>query len=449
MNTTLVRWGRRLRLLIVGCLAAVVSVGVPAPAHAAGVVGNGTAASCTEAALAQRIQSGAGLITFKCGPNPVTIVLTVRQEIQFNITMDGDNKITLSGGGSTYFFQVFAGRTFTLRDIILTRGRNSEAGALANFGTTNLVNTTIRNNTSPADGGAISNFGALTITDSVLASNIANRGGAIINEGGTISISRSQLLNNVALQDGGAIYSLGTGVTLNSVTITGNRATGPSSTGGGIAVAGGSLSATILMLRDNDAFDGGGLYTGPGVTANIRQAEIAGNSARYGGGIESGGTLTLRNSTLSGNQADQDGGGLWAVNSTAGLTNVTLKGNSAAQGGGINNNGGTVALKNTIVTNSPTGGNCFGAITSNGFNIASDATCNLNKASDKPSTNPLLGALANNGGPSRTHMPAANSPALDKGNTCPGPDQRGYTRVFGPACDIGAVERGSSPPAAP
>ena len=63
--------------------------------------------------------------------------------------------------------------------------------------------------------------------------------------------------------------------------------------------------------------------------------------------------------------------------------------------------------------------------------------------------NPLLGALANYGGPTQTHALIPGSPAIDAGNplppggggfACAGTDQRGVARPQGAACDIGAVE---------
>jgi hypothetical protein len=54
--------------------------------------------------------------------------------------------------------------------------------------------------------------------------------------------------------------------------------------------------------------------------------------------------------------------------------------------------------------------------------------------------------LADNGGPTLTFMPQAGSPAINAGAGCPARDQRGASRPFGPACDIGAVEFGAYPP---
>jgi hypothetical protein len=68
------------------------------------VVGNGSPASCTGAAFVAAVAKG-GIITFDCGPDPVTIVLSQTAKV-FNdkgtkLVIDGGNKVTLSGGGTT------------------------------------------------------------------------------------------------------------------------------------------------------------------------------------------------------------------------------------------------------------------------------------------------------------------------------------------------------------
>ena len=58
-------------------------------------------------------------------------------------------------------------------------------------------------------------------------------------------------------------------------------------------------------------------------------------------------------------------------------------------------------------------------------------------------TDPQLGALANNGGPTQTHLPAATSPVINAGDPAfvppPATDQRGFARVIGGRVDMGAV----------
>jgi hypothetical protein len=112
-----------------------------------------------------------------------------------------------------------------------------------------------------------------------------------------------------------------------------------------------------------------------------------------------------------------------------------------------------VTLQNTIVTNSSSGGNCGGTINSNGYNLSSDTTCNFNNSGDLNNTDPNLGPLQSNGGPTETMALLPGSPAIDTGN--PGgctdghghllkTDQRGKPRPdkedFG-SCDRGAYER--------
>ena len=57
---------------------------------------------------------------------------------------------------------------------------------------------------------------------------------------------------------------------------------------------------------------------------------------------------------------------------------------------------------------------------------------------------PLLGPLANNGGPTLTHQPLPGSPVIDAGDPAipspPATDQRGFARIFGAAVDLGSVE---------
>ena len=68
------------------------------------VVGKGTPSSCTGSAFVAAVANG-GVITFNCGPDPVTIVLTSTAKVFNNkgtkLVIDGGNKVTLSGGGTT------------------------------------------------------------------------------------------------------------------------------------------------------------------------------------------------------------------------------------------------------------------------------------------------------------------------------------------------------------
>ena len=191
---------------------------------------------------------------------------------------------------------------------------------------------------------------------------------------------------------------------------------------------------------------------GPAPVVNISKLTIKGGNAispsnsqafpghTHGGGIHNHGILTLTNVTLTGNSstpANDFGGGLYnAGGSTATIVNVTIAGNSAPTGfgGGIGGVTTSVTLKNTIVANNGTGGNCSGPVTDGGNNLQfPGTTC----GGTIPSADPMLGPLT--GG---VYPLLAGSPAIDTGtNTgCPPTDQLGTARPQGAACDIGAFE---------
>lgn len=85
--------------------------------------------------------------------------------------------------------------------------------------------------------------------------------------------------------------------------------------------------------------------------------------------------------------------------------------------------------------------NAYGTITDAGHNLSSDTTAAVSSLS-RSITDPKLGPLADNGGPTRTRLPLAGSPALNAGDdaACPLFDQRGVPRPSGTHSDIGAVE---------
>jgi hypothetical protein len=153
--------------------------------------------------------------------------------------------------------------------------------------------------------------------------------------------------------------------------------------------------------------------------------------------VSSYGVLTIVESTIS----DNPSSGV-SNRGTAQVTNSTI---TANVGGGIVNQHPTasVTVTNSIVASPTSGPDCAGnGVTSGGYILSSDATCGFTLATDMQATNPVLGALASNGGPTLTHVPGAGSPAINSGSpACTGTDQRGIARPVGSACDRGAVEQ--------
>lgn len=375
--------------------------------HAAGVVGNGTPSSCTDAAYATAMNGG-GLVAFDCGPNPITISVTTKVIGNGNsTTLDGGGLVTLDGNSSLQLFLVLTGGKLSLQNITLANGNFSNGGAVfvAANSSLQMNNVTVRDCEADGggnDGGAIQNSGALVITGSRFVRNHADDGGgAIYHKAGSAEIHNTLFVSNTAIS-GGALYQ-----------------------------AGGVMTVTTSLLEGNIATQqGGGLYANNG-TLNAGNVTITRNQANRGGGVygRATGAITLLNTTLYSNTA-LSGGGIW---NDSGLPNVSLKNTIVALNYAVDSGG------------NPLGLNCDGpAMGTLGHNLISDMTCITPLASDQQNTNPKLGSLALNGGIVRSYEPQPGSPAIDAGsnNGCPTFDQRGYPRPIGLACDVGAVEVG-------
>src|SRR5580704_7642940 len=286
-----------------------------------------------------------------------------------------------------------------------------------------------------------------------------------------VTLSRMTFRGAAGLIDsGGGIYNcFGTLTVIDSI-ITGNRIRG----GNGIFGYGGGIyncpSSTLTLINttvsDNSAEIGGAICNGGMLT--IINSTFSGNEAheRRGGAIGNYGTLIITNSTFSGNVARSNqgsafaggilNGGLFQSAGTLVINNSTFSGNVArgGKGGGIFNvKGSTVVLQNSIMANN-TGGNCSGGVTSHGYNLSSDGTCDFDSAGDLNNTDPKLGKLRNNGGPTQTMAEFLESPTVDAGNPKGCTDSRGHLLTTDQRgaprpgkhkrdqrCDMGAYER--------
>ncbi|MEZ4732294.1 MAG: right-handed parallel beta-helix repeat-containing protein [Caldilineaceae bacterium] len=178
------------------------------------------------------------------------------------------------------------------------------------------------------------------------------------------------IADGVMVPLGGGILNRGA-VTVTNSTFTNNWAYG-----------GGAIANTGTLLVQNSTFalntaDGGGF-----------------NSSGGGGILNYQGVVTITNSTFTDNVCVDDiGGALYNVAGTVRVTNVTLAGNRATAGGSIAN-AGTLVVQNSLVTNSPAGGNCSGTLAAaSTHNLSDDDTCGASFVQvDAATIN--LGALA-------------------------------------------------------
>jgi hypothetical protein len=216
--------------------------------------------------------------------------------------------------------------------------------------------------------------------------------------------------------------------------------------------SGASVALNALTLTNGKAQGGsGGAIVNLGTLA-VNNCTLAGNTGASGGAISNNAVCTLQNSTLYGNSASAGNGGAIAnaAGSTLNLLQCTVSGNSSTgNGGGIDNHLGQVNVTNTIIAGNSGGdiNNGSGStLTCGGSNIVQVLTSSgtVLGANTILAVNPLLGPLANNGGPTLTLLPQSGSPAIDAGVSSAASsltnDQRGLPRLSGSAVDIGAVE---------
>lgn len=367
---------------------------------------------------------------------------------------------------------------------------NTNINAANEVPTLHLMTVILRDNYSGTAGAGVANHAVLMIDDSIIERNSTpygspdsgptgfggGMGGGLMNWGGTVSISRTTFANNYA-QTGGGIYNqdafLSGVVLLTDCTVKDNVA----AFGGGVynlaigdfnfpARVGGQVGFTVNRGTISGNFaeiDGGGVYNLAigtiamiNATVAMNQAGGRGGLANYpnrGGGIYNGGRLLdLINVTLAGNESA-------AVRVTGGTADGSRGGDELflntqnAGGAPINSIPMVVNLQNVIVGDGAgTDDNCngatgFSALVTGGNNIDSGSTCGFTGATNQSNIDPMVGALADNGGPMLTMALFNGSPALNRGTACPAVDERGMSRDA--QCDLGAVEQsavGAPPP---
>jgi len=343
------------------------------PARAASaVVGDGSPASCTEAAFDTALasaSSGGGTITFNCGAAVKTITFSgVKNILTGDVTINGNDLIVLNGGNVTRHFFVGSGRTFRLQHITLRDGNSGVGGGAIEASGAYIIleSAQLINNYATAQGGAIYCYvgidGTLTVSDSLFENNGSRFGGAIYNDGCMATISNSTFKTNTAndgvLGIGGAIY--------NSQPFTPSILT---------------LTVNNSLLQGNSAVDGGGLYNDTGAAATLNSVTFIYNSSGYGGGVENSGTITINDSLIDANTVTGSGGGIWNLNGIVNVVRTRITNNSAFEGGGISSYGTHVEITNASIANNVTTGSDGGGIQIiNGTVFITNATISGNQA---------------------------------------------------------------------
>jgi Chlamydia polymorphic membrane protein (Chlamydia_PMP) repeat len=290
--------------------AAAQTVRVPAAARAVDtshpnrVVGRGTPAGCTSAAVIAAVRAG-GIIRFNCGPNPVTIRMNATAKVRntsARVVLDGRGLVTLSGQGR---HRILYMDTCDRAQVWTTSHCDDQA-------TPQLIiqnmafaggNSTGQHFEGGGGGAIFDRGGRLRIVNSVFTGNRCDHygpdlGGAAVRalsqyHGRPVYVVGSSFTANVC-SNGAALSSIGVSWTVLNSRFVGNRAIGrganpadPGSPGGG---------------------SGGAIYNdGNRMTLTIGGSVFSGNHANEGGGAiffvsnDRTGTMSIRDSTLTDN----------------------------------------------------------------------------------------------------------------------------------------------------
>lgn len=324
---------------------------------------------------------------------------------------------------------------FTLRDAIAV------ANAQPGIDTINMENLT---------GTIVLVNGQLSLTDGVIidgpnADRLSVSGNDVtrVFQIGGDSVNQ-YTLNDLTIEHGNASGSHGGGIRfndaddqlfLNRLSLQNNASIG----GGAVEIVGGTVQIQDSALINNDV-------TGSGSAVRVTDSNVWINNSTISGNTSTGNFAAIENLSNNGKT------------SVTRLRNVTIadSGGEGARNFAFSGGQSFLEIDNSIfATNTGLNANSFAAsggtvlATSGGNNISDDASTVFNLPGDRTNTNPKIAALANNGGPTLTHMLLGDSPAINTGSNAPAvdafavpfpTDQRGLQRIQFSTIDVGAFE---------
>ena len=456
-------------------------------------IGGGTPDGCTEDALRSAVASvtaanGGGTVLFNCGEAVHTIELSSAIDVDGALMLDGENRIVLSGGEVDRILNLDHYSELVVQRLVMRDGWTEESGGAIHhpwYGTLRVIDVVFENNHAAHDtgeigGGAIfaGGLSEAVISGCSFVGNSGSNGGAVLNRGSTLTVVDTEFRNNEATSynESGGQYGNGGGLYIDGMAYEDVGPVGDFHLCGTVFQNNGAKQHGSAMFAyfyagttayvdrchfDANSFTGspggsGGIYHGGGVPMVLSNSTFSNNTALQGHGasiqVESseGTELIVSSTTFYNNEAQGNAGGIFTGGAPVDATNCTFARNKADYAPAIfKGETATVTLLNTIFYDNLTD-NEYSAVACHetfddggGGNIQWPATKN-NGNDDMPCVenilfaDPLLGDLADNGGPTPTMALGAGSPAIDFASGCPETDQTGAARVG--ACDSGAVE---------
>jgi len=275
--------------------------------HPTHVIGSGTPGSCTSAALVRAVAAG-GIITFKCGPAPVTITMTatakVRNDHGPRVVIDGGGLVTLSGGGQRRILYM---DTCDKAQVWTTSHCDNQSTPQLTVQNITFANGNSTGQTFDGGGGGaiFDRGGRLTVVNSKFVDNRCDPtgpdlGGAAIRalsqyNGAPIYIVNSTFTGGVC-SNGGGLSSIGVSWTVLNCLFTNNRAIGNGANPAQSGTPGGGSGAGIY--NDGDTY-----------VLTLVDTVMENNNANEGGGAifyvsnDRTGTMSIMDSTLTHNRS--------------------------------------------------------------------------------------------------------------------------------------------------
>ncbi len=401
------------------------------------VIGDGTPERCTEEeireALANRTTHH---ISFDCGPDHFMIAIKKHLPTGVReIVIDGGHKITLKNISNqeplliSNIIQPAEIKNIRLIDGMVNKHFASlwnTGGIVVDIGADlKLTNVIMENNRNEDRGGAIyvRRSGKLTIVNSIFRNNHSdNYGGVLyVKEGGEVTVSHSLFENNHAGIEGGAIYNEG-----NTSFIFSEFSSNTAST---------SAGAIFSRTGSNHKM---GLEVTNSLLINNRTLDRSPNPANHKGGtvLNASGYFWLTSSTISQSSSKIGGALFLGAGSKTHINGVTIVGSKSFPGAAAIDavDYQYVQISNSILADNSM--NCGQTVDfyeytggpGQGINLSDDESCDFKTEGSLYGVDPMLGPLANNGGPTRTYALLPGSPAIDVSpqKYCGWTDQRGF-----------------------